>query len=134
LIVMRRFLHFFFAIAVVLGAAGAELRSPAEAPHACDCGCGAIIDPGQDSTCPCGMPQRSSQPCNGAPPQAIQAPARRVVAAQAASCEARREPRPCPEVLTLVDGSDIATKPIAQWDANAPRCLDRLAQLSVFRI
>ena len=137
--VMRRFLSFVFALAVVLGTVGAESRLPAELPHMCDCGCGAVIDPGADSTCPCGMPQNSPQPCAGATSQALQAPARPITApAESAENSRPAEPSPLPARLaSLPAGDDTTSTPLLtnRSGTDPPRpSQDRQAQLATFRI
>ena len=137
--VMRRLLSFVFALAVVLGTVGAESRLPAELPRVCDCGCGAVIDPGAESTCPCGMPQNSPQPCAGATSQALQAPARPITApAESAENSRPAEPSPLPARLaSLPAGDDTTSTPLLtnRSGTDPPRpSQDRQAQLATFRI
>jgi hypothetical protein len=138
-IVMRRFLHFLFAIAVVFGTTGAGLRRTLEVPAACGCGCGEAIDP-VESTCPCGMPMRSPQPCGSGAAQGLPSPTRAVVEQVVAVSSARRtESHPCPLPLVLefrVEAERRLPDPVSGGRGTDPprRSLDRLAQLSVFRI
>ncbi len=94
---MRLFLNFFFALALVLGTGGAELRGEAR-PQPCGC-CETSI-PGEP--CGCGMPQPSSQRCGGnqAPAStALVRPATAPVEIPVAGQGIRREAEPCPADL-----------------------------------
>lgn len=138
-IVMRRFLHFLFAIAVVLGTTGAGLRKTLEVPASCGCGCGEAIDP-VESSCPCGMPMRSTQPCGGGTTQGLPSSTRSVEErAEAAPAARRTEPHPYPVHRVLAFPSEAGILPpdavTSSPGADPPRrSIDRLAQLSVFRI
>lgn len=131
MIVLRRLLHGFFALAVLLGSLGAEPQDAAAPPHS-DCCC---LD---ESRCPCEparLPEAPRRPCAPASPAAqavlpaqAQAPLQRQ--AQLRPWEGLEEP-------SLAEaGLPDATPAMLPRDLPRPpdRSLKRLTLLSQFRI
>ncbi len=131
-VIMRRFLHPLFAFLVVLGVTGAELRLP-EAPAAlCSCG---------GSGSPCGMPQRSPQPCGTSAPSPLAAPVQPVAAVAEAVASTRlsqQPPRPWSETWAWVrefQAEAGVSKDVSARDPGPPLLAsERVARLNIFRI
>jgi len=133
---MRRLLNFLFALLLVLGTGGAELRIEGST-EACGC-CESMLP---TTPCGCGMPQQSSsQRCGGsqapgsaalarpAPPPIQTPPAEQAVAGGAQPC-------PDPLIATSPHGR-IPECPTGRTFASGegPPLTDRQARLSLFRI
>lgn len=132
---MDRFLRILFALLVVIGATGAELRLPQESVAAeMDCPVSA------DGTCPCGMPMPEPRPCTSIP-SPVAPPSRTVsvVVAQAAAADpVPVEPKPWPRTWE----SDWSEPALVRMSAEPIPCdtgppllaSERSAHLGVFRI
>lgn len=128
--VLRRFLHGFFALAMLLGGFAAEpvLNLGAPVPHQ-DCCCG------NEAACPCEpvrTPQGPRTPC-GAQAQSLPA----LPAAAVRARLPRLEPRPWEGLRVAVPAQADASPPAARpRDLPRPpdRSLQRLSELSTFRI
>jgi hypothetical protein len=132
--VLRRFLHGFFAFAVLLGSLAAEPSTTAALPAHHDCCCG------DESSCPCDMPRAPQAPRGPCAPAAAATPATLPTATKV-QAQARRQAEPLP----WADGSGAActgNKRIDPTVSTLPRdlprppdrSLRRLATLSTFRI
>lgn len=133
MLVVRPFLHGFFAFAVLLGSFAAVPSATAALPPHHDCCCG------DESSCPCDMPRAPQAPRGPCAPAAAAQPSLPVAARPQAHVQRQAEPRPWqgwPGAVELLgDHSDPAAS-IRLRDLPRPpdRSLQRLATLSTFRI
>jgi hypothetical protein len=133
---MRRLLNLLFALVLVLGSGGAELRIEGSA-EACGC-CESMLP---TEPCGCGMPQpSSSQRCGGSQtpnPSPLARPAAAPVEVRPAEQATQTEAHPCPAHLVAAsDGGRAPERPAGRAFASGegPPLPDRQARLSLFRI
>lgn len=133
---MRRLLNFLFAMVLVLGTGGAELRVEGSTEA---CGCCESMLPA--TPCGCGMPQRSSsQRCGGSQTPgstALARPADAPVEIRTAEQAVPGEAEPCPAHLVAArDAGRDLERPTGRTFApgEGPPLPDRQARLSLFRI
>lgn len=134
MLVLRPFLHGFFAFAVLLGSLAAEPPATATLPAHHDCCCG------DESSCPCDMPrapQAPRGPC--APAAAATQPSLPAAARPQAHVQRQAEPRPWEGWTGAAEVNGARSDPAASIlprDLPRPpdRSLQRLATLSTFRI
>jgi len=131
---MDRLLRILFALLVVIGATGAELRLPESRPDM-DCPVSA------DGTCPCGMPMPTPQSCGHSLPSPGVAPTRAVsvlIECAASADRAMQEPRPWPAAWSLpprLQNARYATLEVIPVDTGPPLpASERAARLRVFLI